>query len=39
MGMACNASGGELATVGVDRKVLVWDVDEAYCTHYFKDAS
>ncbi|WJZ85813.1 hypothetical protein VitviT2T_005331 [Vitis vinifera] len=39
MGMACDASGGELATVGADRKVLVWDVDEAYCTHYFKDAS
>lgn len=36
MGMACHASGGLLATAGADRKVLVWDVDGGFCTHYFK---
>ncbi|GAB4845207.1 hypothetical protein Ancab_038618 [Ancistrocladus abbreviatus] len=36
MGMACDASGGLLATAGADRKVLVWDVDGGFCTHYFK---
>lgn len=34
--MACHASGGLLATAGADRKVLVWDVDGGFCTHYFK---
>lgn len=36
MGMACDASGGLLATAGADRKVLVWDVDGGFCTHFFK---
>ncbi|XP_074294181.1 protein TORMOZ EMBRYO DEFECTIVE-like [Silene latifolia] len=36
LAMACDVSGGMLATVGADRKVLVWDVDAGYCTHYFK---
>ncbi|KAK2999957.1 hypothetical protein RJ639_024082 [Escallonia herrerae] len=36
MGMACDASGGLLATAGADGKVLVWDVDGGFCTHYFK---
>ena len=36
MGMAVHASGGLLATAGSDRKVLVWDVDGGFCTHYFK---
>jgi len=36
MSMACHASGGLLATAGADRKVLVWDVDGGFCTHYFK---
>jgi U3 small nucleolar RNA-associated protein 13 len=36
MAMACDASGGLLATAGSDRKVLVWDVDGGFCTHYFK---
>lgn len=36
MGMTCDASGGLLATAGADRKVLVWDVDGGFCTHYFK---
>lgn len=36
IGMACHASGGLLATAGADRKVLVWDVDGGFCTHYFK---
>lgn len=36
MAMACHPSGGLLATAGADRKVLVWDVDGGYCTHYFK---
>lgn len=36
MGMACHASGGLLATAGADHKVQVWDVDGAFCTHYFK---
>ncbi|PON77530.1 Guanine nucleotide-binding protein, beta subunit [Parasponia andersonii] len=36
MGMACHPSGGLLATAGADRKVLVWDVDGGFCTHYFK---
>lgn len=36
MGMACHSSGGLLATAGADRKVLVWDVDGGYCTHFFK---
>ncbi|KAH8480719.1 hypothetical protein H0E87_030823 [Populus deltoides] len=36
MAMACHASGGLLATAGADRKVLVWDVDGGFCTHYFK---
>lgn len=36
MGMACHGSGGLLATSGSDRKVLVWDVDGGFCTHYFK---
>lgn len=35
MGMACHLSGGLLATAGADRKVLVWDVDGGFCTHYF----
>jgi len=34
--MTCHPSGGLLATGGADRKVLVWDVDGGYCTHYFK---
>ena len=34
--MACHGSGGLLATSGADRKVLVWDVDGGFCTHYFK---
>ncbi|KAH8485143.1 hypothetical protein H0E87_026790, partial [Populus deltoides] len=34
--MACHASGGLLATAGADRKVLVWDVNGGFCTHYFK---
>jgi U3 small nucleolar RNA-associated protein 13 len=34
--MACDPSGGLLATGGADRKVLVWDVDGGYCTHFFK---
>lgn len=36
MCMTCHPSGGLLATGGADRKVLVWDVDGGYCTHYFK---
>lgn len=36
MCMACHPSGGLLATGGADRKVLVWDVDGGFCTHYFK---
>ena len=36
MGMACHPSCGLLATIGADRKVLVWDVDGGFCTHYFK---
>jgi U3 small nucleolar RNA-associated protein 13 len=36
MGMACHVSGGLLATAGADGKVLVWDVDGGFCTHYFK---
>lgn len=36
LGMACHPSGGLLATAGADRKVLVWDVDGGFCTHYFK---
>lgn len=36
MEMACHPSGGLLATGGADRKVLVWDVDGGFCTHYFK---
>lgn len=36
MGMACDASGGLLATAGSDRKVRVWDVAGGFCTHYFK---
>lgn len=36
MCMASDPSGGLLATGGADRKVLVWDVDGGYCTHYFK---
>lgn len=36
MGMACHLSGGLLATAGADGKVLVWDVDGGFCTHYFK---
>lgn len=36
IGMACHPSGGLLATAGADRKVLVWDVDGGFCTHYFK---
>ena len=36
MAMACDASGGLLATAGADRKVLVWDVDGGFCTHFFK---
>ncbi|WOG96997.1 hypothetical protein DCAR_0416336 [Daucus carota subsp. sativus] len=35
-GMACDASGGLLATAGNDGKVMVWDVDGGFCTHYFK---
>lgn len=34
--MTCHPSGGLLATGGADRKVLVWDVDGGFCTHYFK---
>ena len=33
--MACDASGGLLATAGADRNILVWDVDGGYCTHSF----
>lgn len=36
MGMACDASGGLLATAGADSKVHVWDVDGGFCTHFFK---
>lgn len=36
MSMVCHASGGLLATGGADRKVLVWDVDGGFCTHFFK---
>lgn len=36
MSMGCHVSGGLLATGGADRKVLVWDVDGGFCTHYFK---
>lgn len=36
MDMACHASGGLLATAGADGKVLVWDVDGGFCTHFFK---
>uniref|UniRef100_A0A1J3DCT9 Transducin beta-like protein 3 n=1 Tax=Noccaea caerulescens TaxID=107243 RepID=A0A1J3DCT9_NOCCA len=36
MGMACDASGGLLATGGADSKVHVWDVDGGFCTHFFK---
>ncbi|KAI4371363.1 hypothetical protein MLD38_019608 [Melastoma candidum] len=36
MSMACHASGGLLATGGVDRKVLLWDVDGGFCTHFFR---
>lgn len=36
MGTACHGSGGLLATAGADRKVLVWDVDGGFCTHYFR---
>lgn len=35
MSMASHPSGGLLATGGADKKVLVWDVDGGYCTHYF----
>lgn len=35
-GMCCDASGGLLATAGNDGKVMVWDVDGGFCTHYFK---
>lgn len=35
MSMAVHPSGGLLATGGADKKVLVWDVDGGYCTHYF----
>lgn len=34
--MACHVSGGLLATGGADRKVMVWDVDGGFCTHFFK---
>lgn len=34
--MACDSSGGLLATGGADRKVLVWDIEGGFCTHYFK---
>lgn len=34
--MTCHASGGYLATAGADGKVLVWDVDGGFCTHFFK---
>ncbi|KAG5585072.1 hypothetical protein H5410_045506 [Solanum commersonii] len=36
MGMACDASGGLLATSGADGKVRVWDVDGGFCTHHFE---
>lgn len=36
MGMSCHPSGGLLSTAGADRKVLVWDVEGGFCTHYFK---
>ncbi|GJX59119.1 transducin beta-like protein 3 [Tanacetum coccineum] len=36
MGMACHASGGLLATAGAEGKVLVWDVDGGFYTHFFK---
>ncbi|XP_076928886.1 protein TORMOZ EMBRYO DEFECTIVE-like [Bidens hawaiensis] len=34
--MACHASGGLLAAGGSEGKVLVWDVDGEFCTHFFK---
>ena len=34
--MACDASGGLLATAGADRNILVWDVDGGYYTHSFR---
>lgn len=33
--MASHPSGGLIATGGADKKVLVWDVDGGFCTHYF----
>lgn len=33
--MACDASGGLLASAGADRSVRVWDVDGGFCTHSF----
>ncbi|XP_059305449.1 protein TORMOZ EMBRYO DEFECTIVE-like isoform X1 [Lycium ferocissimum] len=36
MGMACDASGGLLATSGADGKVRVWDADGGFCTHQFQ---
>lgn len=36
MAMACHSSGGLLATAGADKKVLVWDVDGGFCTHFFR---
>lgn len=35
-GMACDASGGLLATGGNNGTVMVWDVDGGFSTHYFK---
>ncbi len=33
--LACDASGGMLASAGADRSVRVWDVDGGFCTHAF----
>jgi WD40 repeat protein len=36
MAMACQASGGLLATAGAEKKVCVWDVDGGFCTHFLR---
>ncbi len=33
--LACDSSGGLLASAGADRSVRVWDVDGGFCTHAF----